>query len=96
MTRLMEFTRIEWVECVPKTIEEGVLYISEKYQGMEHLCPCGCGVNIFIPWREYPCSDLYWEMKKNEDETVSFEPSMLNRIPCKSHYFIRRNKVEWC
>jgi hypothetical protein len=39
----------EFVELMPETIEEGVLYISIPYATASHLCPCGCGIKVVRP-----------------------------------------------
>src|ERR1700722_15023378 len=80
----------EFVEFVPKDLEEGKLYISTEYATAVHRCCCGCGLKVTTPlapdeWR------LIFDGK-----TVSLEPSIGNwSFPCQSHYWIRRNKIAW-
>jgi hypothetical protein len=78
---------VEYVTHMPEKLSEGVVYISHEYSLAIHLCCCGCGNEAVMPLGEKG-----WIL--TEGETVSFEPSILNRF-CKSHYFIRKNKVEW-
>lgn len=69
--------------------EPGILYISLKYELAIHLCPCGCGGNAVTPTGEGG-----WKLEF-DGETATLSPSLLNRFPCKSHYFIRKNEVVW-
>lgn len=80
----------KFVEFIPAKPEEGVLYISMEYKTATHLCACGCRQKVITPF-----SPVDWKLIF-DGETVSLSPSIGNwRFPCKSHYFIRSNKVEW-
>lgn len=80
----------KFVEFIPAKPEEGILYISVQYKTATHLCACGCGEKVITPF-----SPVDWTMSFN-GETVSLSPSIGNwRFACKSHYFIRNDKVEW-
>jgi hypothetical protein len=80
----------EFVEFVPKELDEGKLYISIEYATAVHRCCCGCGSKVTTPlapdeWR------LIFDGK-----TVTLEPSIGNwSFPCQSHYWIRRNRIAW-
>lgn len=39
----------EFVEFVPKELEDGVLYISIPYSTAVHKCACGCGTKTTTP-----------------------------------------------
>jgi len=68
----------------------GVLYITLEYGTAVHLCPCGCGSRVVTP-----LTPTDWELRFNGKE-VSLSPSIGNwSFPCKSHYWIIRNKVRW-
>ena len=83
--------RPTFVKYIPEEMEEGILYISMEYATASHLCACGCGEKVVTPISPY-----YWQMYFNGKE-ISLTPSIGNyEFPCQSHYFIRRNKVEWC
>lgn len=82
--------RPEYVEFIPKALEDGVLYISKKYKTATHRCCCGCGTKIVTPLRETEFS------LTERDNTVSLHPSIGNwDHPCQSHYWIRGNQVIW-
>ena len=80
----------EFVEFIPSTLQEGVLYVSLAYSTASHLCCCGCGKEVVTP-----LSPTDWKLVC-DGETVSLEPSIGNwSFACRSHYWIRRNRVHW-
>ncbi len=82
--------RPESVEFIPKVLEEGVLYVSEKYKTASHLCACGCGTKIVTPLHETEYS------LKRQGNLVTLHPSIGNwSHPCRSHYLIINSHVVW-
>jgi hypothetical protein len=82
--------RHEFINLLPETLEEGVLYISYKYKGMVHLCFCGCRRKVMTP-----LSPTGWSVGF-DGRTVTVTPSIGNwNLPCRSHYWIRRSAIEW-
>jgi hypothetical protein len=80
----------EFVEFIPEELTEGTLYISKKYGTAVHKCCCGCGSEVVTP-----LSATGWKLT-SDGRTLSLYPSIGNwSLPCKSHYFITRNRVEW-
>jgi hypothetical protein len=80
----------EFVEFIPEELQERTLYISKKYGTAVHKCCCGCGHEVVTP-----LSPVGWRLTF-DGKTVSLYPSIGNwSLPCKSHYFITRNRVEW-
>lgn len=80
--------RPEFVEYIPERIDEGVLYISERYRTAVHKCCCGCGQEVVTP-----LSPAEWSVKCNGGR-VSMWPSIGNwSYPCRSHYVIRDGSV---
>lgn len=78
----------ESVEFIPERLEEGMLYISERYQMAAHLCCCGCGQEVVTP-----LSPAEWSVKRHGGQ-VSLWPSIGNwSYPCRSHYVIRDSRV---
>jgi hypothetical protein len=79
-----------FVELMPTQLQEGVLYISEKYGTAIHRCCCGCGSKVVTP-----LSPVKWRLSKN-GHLVTLHPSIGNwNFACRSHYWIRRNRIEW-
>lgn len=82
--------RPRFVEFIPDRLEEGNLYISQRYRTCSHLCCCGCGEEVVTP-----LSPAEWTVKR-EGDTVSLWPSIGNwDYACRSHYVIRQNRVLW-
>jgi hypothetical protein len=79
-----------FVEFIPETLEEGVLYVSMEYMTVAHKCCCGCGNEVSLP-----LSPTDWRLIF-DGKTISLEPSIGNwSLPCKSHYWITRSQVRW-
>ena len=79
-----------FVESAPLQLEPGKIYISIKYHTVLHLCPCGCGEEVVTPLAPDQWQLLY------DGESISLFPSIGNyRFPCRSHYFIKKNRVLW-
>ena len=79
-----------FVETIPEHLEEGQLYISVRFRTASHLCACGCGSRVVTPIKPPK-----WKFTYN-GETVSLSPSIGRwQLPCRSHYWIRNNKVIW-
>ena len=88
----MKITQIrpEFVEYIPERLEEGVLYISERYRTAVHKCCCGCGQEVVTP-----LSPAEWRLRRNGNR-VSLWPSIGNwAFPCESHYWIRDDQAVW-
>ena len=82
--------RLERVHFMPKTLEPGVLYVSEEFGAAAHLCACGCGSKI-----RTPLGPTEWTLEDTE-EGPSLWPSVGNwQKPCQSHYWIRRGEIRW-
>lgn len=82
--------RHQWVQFIPEKPEQGTLYISQKYKTAVHICCCGCGLEVVTP-----LNPAKWSLTDHGD-SVSLFPSIGNwSFPCKSHYWIRHNKVMW-
>jgi len=89
MTRL-NILRHEFVEFIPKVLPDGVIYISIPYVTVIHNCCCGCGVRVVTP-----LSPVEWTLSF-DGRSVSLSPSIGNwSFPCRSHYWIRNNRVIW-
>ena len=85
----MKTVQHKFVETIPNTLEEGVLYISTTYCTAIHKCVCGCGNEVVTP-----LSPKDWKLTF-DGETVSLYPSIGNwNFECRSHYFIFNNNVK--
>lgn len=80
----------QFVSRIPNVIEKGILYVCLECNVIVHLCPCGCGEKVVII-----LAPEHWKIKYN-GEGISIYPSIGNTyFSCRSHYYIRDNKVEW-
>lgn len=82
--------RPQFVEFIPEQLEEGVLYVSQRYRTATHRCCCGCGKEVVTP-----LGPADWTLEV-VNGAVTLRPSIGNwSLPCRSHYLIIRNKVTW-
>jgi hypothetical protein len=80
----------EFVEYIPSDLKEGTIYISISFATAVHKCCCGCGNEVITP-----LSRTDWELTF-DGESISLDPSVGNwSFPCQSHYWIKRNRIEW-
>jgi hypothetical protein len=79
------------VSRVPAVLETDKLYLCFECSVVIHLCACGCGEKVVLP-----IDPDEWKITYFDGESVTLDPSIGNfRFPCRSHYFIRYNKVVW-
>lgn len=82
--------RPRFVEFIPKDLDDGVLYISERYKVAVHKCASGCGEKVVTP-----LSPADWQVRR-KDDLVSLYPSIGNwNFACRSHYWIHENRIVW-
>lgn len=82
--------RPEFVERIPQVMEEGVIYISERFKTGAHNCCCGCGTKIVTPFKPGQ-----WSLRRHGN-AISITPSIGNwSSACQSHYWIINNAVDW-
>ena len=80
----------KFVEFIPTELDQGTVYISLEFATAAHLCCCGCGMKVVTPF-----SPTDWRLIF-DGESVSLSPSIGNwGFPCRSHYWIRRGRVQW-
>lgn len=81
----------QYVETIPTSLQDGVLYISRKYSTAVHRCCCGCGTKIVTPLKPTD-----WTLTATTEGLVTMHPSIGNwNHPCQAHYLIQRNRVVW-
>lgn len=89
MTQVLTLTH-QFVEFIPDKLADGTIYISVKYATAAHMCCCGCGQEVVTP-----IAPTGWSLTF-DGKTISLNPSIGNwSYPCKSHYWIIRNRVQW-
>jgi hypothetical protein len=79
-----------FVEFIPETLQEGIIYISIRFATVSHLCVCGCKNKVVTPLQPTDWQLIF------DGKTVSLYPSIGNwSFACRSHYWIRKNRVRW-
>lgn len=81
-----------YCEFMPDAMEEGKLYISERFRLANHLCACGCGMETVTPLGKDG-----WQLTDNNG-SITLRPSIGNfrwENPYHAHYFITDNKIQW-
>lgn len=57
------------------------------------MCPCGCGQRVELPLlRE---ARPRWSLQVDKQNRPTLHPSVWLHEGCRSHFFVRRGKVEW-
>lgn len=96
---MTETFRHVFVDTMPEAPDPGVVYVSLAYSTAVHLCACGCGLEVVTP-----LSPTDWQIAYDGetlsliggDDAVSRAGSIGNwSFPCRSHYLIRRGRVQW-
>jgi hypothetical protein len=77
------------VERIPRQLDEGVVYHSEKFELGALLCACGCGhrVDLLVP-------DSHRITSNNGFANIHPSISVLDAA-CKSHYCVTAGGVLW-
>lgn len=57
-------------------------------------CPCCCGATVQL--NLLPQARPSWEVDEHADGTVSLYPSVWRQKGCRSHFWVRRGRIEWC
>ena len=87
MTKKIE---LQHVHLMPQELKPGILYVSKEFGTAHHLCACGCGSKI-----RTPLGPTEWRLQETADGPTLW-PSIGNwQQPCRSHYLIRRGRIEW-
>lgn len=82
--------RHQFVEFIPASLEEGVIYVSIPFATAVHRCCCGCGQEVVTP-----LSPTDWSLVF-DGLSISLKPSIGSwGLPCQSHYWIVRNRIRW-
>lgn len=84
-------------DTLPAHLRRSLVYLVEDDGYAEQaamLCPCGCGqvLHMNLLTDERPC----WKAVVHEDGTLTLHPSVWRKVGCKSHFWLREGKVQWC
>ena len=84
-------------ESLPKRLDLRTLYIVREDGISEQaamICPCGCGAILHMNLLpdERPC----WTVTQHGDGTATLHPSVWRKKDCRSHFWFRQGRVQWC
>jgi hypothetical protein len=57
-------------------------------------CPCGCGTPLHM--NLIPDTKPAWRLDEGPDGSPSLAPSVWRTEECRSHFFLRCGRIEWC
>jgi hypothetical protein len=85
------------VDDVPETLKDYELYLvgSQVSPWLAAMrCPCGCGASLLLNLlpEERPC----WSVRETQKGIVSLHPSVWRQVGCRSHFFLRDGRIQWC
>ena len=85
-----------YVEDIPENVKDKVVYIvgERKHPWLIIFkCPCGCNnlIQLNLLKEASPC----WKFQISNKEKITIYPSIWRITGCKSHFFIRKSKIEW-
>lgn len=81
-----------FVKRIPEYLVENTLYVCLETNTIIHKCACGCGEETITPIDIAKGWTFFYDGKN-----ITLSPSIGNfNYKCKSHYFIKNSKVEWC
>ena len=89
--------RAERTDEVPDDPEVGVLYVvgegaHEWYAVLR--CPCGCGETLVMSL--LADARPRWRVLVDAAGVPSLSPSVNRLIGCRSHFFLRSGRIDWC
>lgn len=79
------------VEFMPDVIEDGIIYVSDRFELAIHLCACGCGVKTVTPFNKPDGWDL-----SRDVNGITLRPSIgnMNICPNRAHYYVSDGKIQ--
>lgn len=88
--------RREYVSDIPKNPQPYKVYIlgGTKNPFLAVIqCPCGCGESLHMNLlsSRNPCWKLYFD----NNEIVTFEPSLWKNTGCRSHFHLINGEIRW-
>ena len=84
-------------EQLPHRLKQRTLYIVQEDDYFEQaalICPCGC--DRVLQMNLLPDSRPCWKVTRHTDGTATLHPSVWRQKDCRSHFWFRRGRVQWC
>ena len=95
-SRRVFFPRVqETNRNLPDRLLEDRLYLEKDHTSIAFLCPCGCRSEVHIRLgTDWPLGVPSWSLEEHEGK-ITLSPSLQCTTRCRSHFYIRKNQVEW-
>ena len=95
--RKLPVFRYEHVDDFPDTLIPTYVYLAGEKGNLwaaAMMCPCGCGevIELNLLKQARPC----WSVREHLDGSVSVQPSIWRQKGCRSHFFVRNGRIDWC
>lgn len=90
--------RTSVVEDLPGRLNPKSVYLvgeNEHFWCVALLCPCGCREVIQLNLVTNTRPLWTFELHKNTN-TLTLRPSVCRTSGCRSHFFLRGGRVDWC
>lgn len=81
----------------PHDLKRGQLVVAREdgeLWAAAFICPCGCGERIELAL--LPEVKPHWKLKSDSPKAPTLHPSVWRKVGCKSHFWVRQGKVQWC
>ncbi|HCY43381.1 MAG TPA: hypothetical protein DHV48_18935 [Prolixibacteraceae bacterium] len=88
--------QLRYVDELPEMVTDKVIYIVGEMNFpwlLAFKCPCGCQnlIQLNLLKDAEPC----WRFKIDKKKKINIYPSVWRINGCKSHFFIRKSKIQW-
>lgn len=84
------------VEELPDSLDGGTLYVlGEGHHRWSVALQCPCRCRAVIQLNLLPDAEPRWSLTTDRDGSVTLYPSIWRQKGCRSHFFIRKGRIEW-
>lgn len=78
------------------TLTPGELMLGQDKDIIQFLCPCGCGKEIYLTSKEWcDVRGKNWSILEKDGKVTLWPSVNATGFECKSHFWIKDNKVVW-
>lgn len=85
------------VDELPEVAHPRAVYLvgeNDLYWCAALLCPCGCGALIQLNLTA--TTRPTWQARRSSSGVLTLTPSIWRTQGCRSHFFLREGRVDWC
>jgi Family of unknown function (DUF6527) len=84
-------------DVLPKNLRRRTLYVVQEDGFLEQaamVCPCGCA--RVLQMNLLPDERPRWKLTTHSDGSATLHPSVWRQKDCRSHFWFRRGRIQWC